>query len=496
MGPDAAQGLIGELRAVCDAIAADPELQPVHPLVERDRARLGEPLRVAVSGPISAGKSTLVNCLIGRCLAATGSGETTMANWWFRHGPNEVHVRRPDGTMRTMPLEADGTLPPLGPIDLESENPIDVRIDAEWLKGMTVIDTPGLCSPTKERSERARALLRDRTTRAAGMADALVYVTNQIPGAAADDAQLREFQELFGPVSKAPTNAVLILSKVDGWWKASTRDQREPLAIGHSMLAGHQSELRHRVWDALPVVGLLAQTACAMRAIDQTVVADLQALAQSPDRATMLLDRRLLAAARSPLPAERQVALHDAFGMYGLHVALELAERGDPQLLADELRRLSGFERVRKLIDETFRSRSTLLRADALLTSLERLALARHGGLSSQAADRLRGHVETVRTGEHCIALRALQLLREIADRRTVLSASQRDELRELFGADAAAASLPLSLEQVLRRRDAWHALEMRRPSPPQLRRIAAEARRALDDMVGRVDGTTSGNVA
>ena len=39
------------------------------------RARLDEPLRVAIAGKVKAGKSTLLNALVGELLAPTDTGE-------------------------------------------------------------------------------------------------------------------------------------------------------------------------------------------------------------------------------------------------------------------------------------------------------------------------------------------------------------------------------------------------------------------------------------
>src|SRR5690606_31682359 len=56
-----------------------------HRLAELAR-RLDEPLRVAVAGRIKAGKSTLLNALIGEQLAPTDAGECTRIVTWYRDG--------------------------------------------------------------------------------------------------------------------------------------------------------------------------------------------------------------------------------------------------------------------------------------------------------------------------------------------------------------------------------------------------------------------------
>jgi predicted GTPase len=50
------------------------------------RRRLDEPLRVAIAGRLKAGKSTLVNALIGRRVAPTEVGECTRIVTQFRYG--------------------------------------------------------------------------------------------------------------------------------------------------------------------------------------------------------------------------------------------------------------------------------------------------------------------------------------------------------------------------------------------------------------------------
>ena len=50
-------------------------------------ARLDEPLRIAVAGKVKAGKSTLLNALVGEQLAPADAGECTRVVTWYRDGP-------------------------------------------------------------------------------------------------------------------------------------------------------------------------------------------------------------------------------------------------------------------------------------------------------------------------------------------------------------------------------------------------------------------------
>ncbi|HJX86248.1 MAG TPA: dynamin family protein, partial [Gemmatimonadales bacterium] len=47
--------------------------------------RLEEPLRVAVAGMVKAGKSTLINAIIGEEIAPTDTGECTRIVTWYRY---------------------------------------------------------------------------------------------------------------------------------------------------------------------------------------------------------------------------------------------------------------------------------------------------------------------------------------------------------------------------------------------------------------------------
>src|SRR3954454_7978577 len=85
--PSGGGQLLGQVRALL-AQARDELDEPEDRETVRDAAvRLDEPLRVAIAGMVKAGKSTLLNAMVGEELAPTDAGECTRIVTWYRDGP-------------------------------------------------------------------------------------------------------------------------------------------------------------------------------------------------------------------------------------------------------------------------------------------------------------------------------------------------------------------------------------------------------------------------
>ena len=154
--------------------AARPELAVL-------RSALTEPVRVAVVGQVSSGKSTLVNAMIGRRVAPTAATECTQVVTWYRFGgPDRAQLVLRDGSVHPLPF--DGALPETLGLDPARVERIDVWLQSGPLRNLTLIDTPGLGSLQRPDSDDAvrTAVAGEASVRAAGYATALLFLFSDV----------------------------------------------------------------------------------------------------------------------------------------------------------------------------------------------------------------------------------------------------------------------------------------------------------------------------
>src|ERR1700689_3054646 len=102
------------IERVAELIAGGEQLVPdaLRPQLAELQRRLREPVRVAVVGRVSAGKSTMVNALLGQRVAPTNVSECTRLVTWFHYGhPQRVEIELVDGSSTETQLGPDGLLP-------------------------------------------------------------------------------------------------------------------------------------------------------------------------------------------------------------------------------------------------------------------------------------------------------------------------------------------------------------------------------------------------
>jgi len=378
----------------------------LEPVVNGIAARLDEPLRVAIAGRVKAGKSTLLNALVGQELAATDAGECTRIVTWFRDGPAYTVTLFPnEGPPAQLPFPDGGSL---AGIDLAGHAPELVsRIVVDWpsraLKQMTLIDTPGMGSLSTDVSARSRDLLSPEGPRGSG-ADAVVYLMRHLH---TDDVDFLEaFHDTEG--QGRPVNTIGVLARADEVGHSRPGALESAVAIAERYSA--DPRVRRLCHSVIPVAGLLASTGATLRQAEYAALAQLAALPEQERSALLLSTDRFISRDSSVDPGTR-LELVRRFGIFGVRSALDLIVSGqaaDASALAAHLQELSGISHLRELLTTRFAARADVLKARTAILALEALFTG-----SPPPAD-LRRRFEELTAGAHeLVELRLIDALRE-----------------------------------------------------------------------------------
>ena len=251
------------LGGTIQAYRAEPayrERPDVHNELDRIGRRLNQPIRIALAGTLKAGKSTLVNALVGEDIAPTDATEATRIVTWFRHGPTpKVTANHRGGRRSNVPIGRDGGLT----FDFASLDPEDVvDLDVEWpaaeLIDTTIIDTPGTSSLSRDVSQRTLRLLvpDDGVPRV----DAVVFLLRTLN--AADIALLKQIGELVGGSSGA-LGVIGVASRADeiGAGRIDAMLSAKDVATRFT----NEMDKTGICQAVVPVSGLLALTARTLR---------------------------------------------------------------------------------------------------------------------------------------------------------------------------------------------------------------------------------------
>jgi Dynamin family len=409
--------------------------------VRQIAARLGEPLRVAIAGRLKAGKSTLVNALIGRRVAPTAVGECTRVVTRFRYGPaDRVDVVCRDGSRRSLPLDDDGMIPQRLGVPASRVAHVEVTLTSGNLRDVTVVDTPGLSSTDAAVSARAAEVVgapfdagidADSTAEVAA-AEAVVYVFTQ--AVRADDVRtLAAFRDASARLASTPINALGVFGKAD----TLAAGAGDPWPVAEPLARQQAALLARTVADVVPVIGLLAETAEAGRltAADAAALRDLAALPPA-DLRLLLASVDLFRTRPAPLPAERRERLLALLDLYGIGFAVA-QYAAEPHLSTGDLvRRLaaaSGMPRLRHTLDQTFRWRADAIKAGWALSRLDRLAGHTPGHTDRDA---LRDAVQRLLRDPAYHRLRLLDAAQRVAAGAVPLPAGWEAELTRLATSD------------------------------------------------------------
>lgn len=432
--------VLEEARALLAAAAAEyhDDADALRQLEEHSK-RLGEPLRVAIAGMVKAGKSTLLNAIIGEEIAPTDAGECTKVITWYRHGATpRITVHLSAGGTRSLPVRRDGGQLV---IDLGSTSSNEVeRIEVEWpskrLEEVTLIDTPGIASLSTEISARSAAFLTPKET--PPEADAIVYLMRHLH--TADLGFLSAFHDTSVGRS-ATVNAMAVLSRAD----EIGAGRIDALLSARTIADRYRTDgaLRSLALDVVPIAGLVAQSARTMRQREFEALREVARLGRDArERMLVSVDRFVRADAGIDVSADERRGLLDRFGMFGIRMSAVAIRSGcdDSTDLADELYRRSGMEDLLRLVSDQFRSRADALKARTALAAINALIQRRP---SPKSADLARA-IERLEANAH--ELRELSLLSAARTTGIGLPPDEAAEAERLIGGAGTSVSRRLGL--------------------------------------------------
>ncbi|MDP9168871.1 MAG: dynamin-like GTPase family protein [Actinomycetota bacterium] len=439
---DRVRAILGGTIAAYRSDPAYRERPDVHNELDWIGRRLNQPIRIALAGTLKAGKSTLVNALVGEDIAPTDATEATRIVTWFRHGATpRVTANHRGGRRSNVPIARDPGDRGLT-FDLDRLDPQDVfDLDVEWpaaeLIDMTIVDTPGTSSLSRDVSERTLRLLvpDDDVPRV----DAVVFLLRTLN--AADIALLKQIGTLVGGSSGA-LGVIGVASRADeiGAGRIDAMLSAKDVATRFTT----EMDKTGICQAVVPVAGLLALTARTLRQSEFVALEKLAGVdAAELSKAMLSVDRFVRPDLDLPVDAATRAALLDRFGMFGIRISIAVLRAGisDSVALADELLERSGLIALRDVIDQQFAQRSDLLKAHTALLSLRRLVEAN----PIYATPFIVADIEPLLADTH--AFEELRLLSQLRSRPTTLNDDEMASLRRIIGGSGTDAASRLGLQ-------------------------------------------------
>ncbi|BBY49860.1 isoniazid-inducible protein iniC [Mycolicibacterium arabiense] len=433
------------LAGTVQAYRSDPAYQhrpDIHDELDWIGRRLNQPIRIALAGTLKAGKSTLVNALVGEEIAPTDATEATRIVTWFRNGPTpRVTANHRGGRRTNVPITRDPRDRGLT-FDLTRLDPAEVfDLDVEWpaaeLIDATIIDTPGTSSLNRDVSERTLRLLvpEDGVPRV----DAVVFLLRTLN--AADIALLKQIGTLVGGASGA-LGVIGVASRADEIGAGRIDAMLSAKDVATRFTA--EMDKTGICQAVVPVSGLLALTARTLRQSEFVALEKLAGVdAAELNKAMLSADRFVREDSQLPVDAATRSALLERFGMFGIRISIAVlrAGIGDSVALADELLERSGLVALRDVIDQQFAQRSDLLKAHTALVSLRRFVEAH----PIYATPYIVADIDPLLADTH--AFEELRLLSALRSRPTTLNDEEMASLRRIIGGSGTDPASRLGLQ-------------------------------------------------
>ena len=311
---------------------------------------------------MKAGKSTILNAIVGERVAPTDTTECTRVVTEYRHGLiyKAVGVMA-DGRRQSLRFDRTdlGAVIDLGGLDPEDYRRIEVEFPSAHLRDVILVDTPGVTSLNDRIGSAGRAIASARSVDL--NIDVLICVMRQL-----DPADI-DFLEVFrtpGIRALGTVNAIAVLARADEVGGGSP----DAMRLAHDMAGSWQrvSSLQRLIAGVLPVAGLLAESAGAITEFDFRSMVQLADGVEPADASSLMSSDEFVrrSAARVTAPqADRLVRL---LGLHGVVAGLRWIRLGladTSTQFCEKLKAHSGIDELRHWVFGTLLERREVFKA-------------------------------------------------------------------------------------------------------------------------------------
>lgn len=429
--------LLNEVRSL--AMSAREATPGLADDIDQILERIDQPLRVAIAGKVKAGKSTLLNALLGEELAASDAGECTRIVTWYQYGDDYTVEGEADGRRFPLGFErvGDSLQIDLGARDADQIDRLLIDAPPDGLRAMSLIDTPGMASLSSDIAAKSYDFLTPDDGSDTPV-DAVIYLLRHLH--ATDVSFLHAFHDKEF-TSPSPVNCLGVLSRADeiAAGRLDAMDSARRIAHRYS---GDQ-RLRRLVQGVVPVAGLIGQASATVDAQDIEDLRTIASLDPGKAQVALLSIDRFLSGEALVMPAGRRHALLDQLGLFGLRLVEDRMRSGsvnDLEGVKSLLREESGIEHLSNTLVVMFGGRRDTLKARSALVTIQRL-LDRVDHPREIAAQ-----LERIWAGAHDFSeLRTLNVLR---DADIGLTPEQLADAEQILGGTGAATHQRLGLDE------------------------------------------------
>jgi hypothetical protein len=352
------------------------------------RDEMSSPCVLAIAGKVKAGKSFLINALLGVDLAMTGTTETTATINVFKKGrpfspKKPVLCQYVDGRKEWCTKEFLESLQGTSEASLKKTSEIDKLIfnidDNPLLEDITLVDTPGIGAEVGEDGDSHQIQtdsyfkLRERhhqdTISLSNSADAIIYIFNTVPtetdrnflNSLYDDGKGLTAINCIGVLSKIDKD----LGQIDNIKKFENAFEKNIFSILPTSAA--LTRLMPDMRTASNVKNILRRGFNSDKYFNFAISAEKVFLLEKIPECTLTLEER------KALLSELSKGAADVPWSVLSCIAKELYHSDDLTLTLQHLESISGVNNLKELINNHFFNRSRLLRCHKVLSELKRI---------------------------------------------------------------------------------------------------------------------------